>query len=208
MSSAFDLKFLGIPCNTALTQKTLASSQFEVDYVSSTSTTKQEIGDWTTFFTNSDETNCPISSCILVNLVKPANHVSIGTASPWKVEASSAIFKSTTINAEMVQCIIIKNGATYQFQSQVFSLKYKGVDCTQKFKPQVLSAFPKVKYVTESTSRTLIGGWDSFFTNSDDVACSIISFVLEQETTREEITFLGAITASEDVKIPITSSNL
>ena len=135
MSNSFALKFLGIPCNTALTKKTLASSEFEVDYVSSTTTTKQEIGDWTTFFDNSDETNCPISSCNLVNLVKPANHVEIGTATPWKVEASSAIYKPTTINPEMVKCGIIKDGATYQFQSQVFSIKYKGVDCTQKFEP-------------------------------------------------------------------------
>lgn len=62
-SKPFQVEFLGVDCTEKIMPKVLPLFP-QVPYIPS-SVTPRPIGDWSTFFTNSDTIACPISKCRL-----------------------------------------------------------------------------------------------------------------------------------------------
>ena len=84
-SNPVTIDFKGLDCSTLFFVISSNIDSHTISYQSGVSA-KTSLGDWSNQFSNNDITNCPIDTCILENA--PAG-VTIGTSSPWKIEASN-----------------------------------------------------------------------------------------------------------------------
>jgi hypothetical protein len=186
-----------VDCSSVLSASTSAES-VSVSYHSST--TSEEVNiissswtSWNVFFSNSDTTNCPITSCSLYESgcsTEMNDPVNMGDSTPWDMTAE----KDRTAGYSQSLCVSCTNGA------QTITIDDWFV--TQTASPcgnilSVPSATPDattVVYSTTTTSESIYPisttwvSWNDFFSNTDSTNCPITGCTLKDSTCSSEVT--------------------
>jgi hypothetical protein len=133
---------------------------------------------WDNYFSNTDSTNCPITSCILYesgcSLIL-STPISIGGLSPWDITA----LKNVLGGYSKTICISCTNGAqTVQKDNWSVNL----LDCQNAISDPASAPTSSSLTYNPATSSSIIypisstwTSWDSFFSNSDTTNCAITS---------------------------------
>jgi hypothetical protein len=133
---------------------------------------------WDSYFSNTDTTNCPITSCTLYESgcsTALSSPVSIGGSSPWDVTA----LLNQMNGYSQSMCVSCTNGAQ-TIQKDNWSVNL--IDCENAISNPASAPTASSLTYDAATSSVVIypisttwTSWDSFFSNSDTTNCAITS---------------------------------
>ena len=146
---------------------------------------------WDSYFSNTDSTNCPVTSCTLYEsdcTTVLSSPVSIGSSTPWDITA----LRNTLAGYSQTMCISCTNGAQ-TVQKDNWSLTLLACENgltspasspTSSLLAYDSSASPEVIYPISSSWTS----WDSYFSNAGSNNCPITSCTLYESDCATALT--------------------
>ena len=130
------------------------------------------------FFYNSDEINCPLTTCTLsdagscgTGTFSGSSHISMLSSSPWTITAKRDVVAGYTYSV-CLQCSVQNNEDTAKADN--WDITLNGLDCSNTLSHSgSLFVTNNIAYVAGQNQDITPSDWNTYFSNTDSTNCPI-----------------------------------